>query len=153
MPPKKDTAKIWSELSLAVQNFGSVPSRSRDPQREVEDKLRRKIDRAKQTGVLTAEQYLSLTTTAEDNDAARTHSKLLCRKLWVEVQEFGCVPLRSKHEGRRQEDNLRKRIQHAKETIPHFAEDWRSITFEGLKQDVEQLIKDAERKKQFVMQQ
>ena len=70
MPPKKDEAQSWADLLLAVQTFGRVPIRSRDPQRTFEDKLRRKIDKAMQTGVLNQERYRLLTAVVEEDDVA-----------------------------------------------------------------------------------
>ena len=64
MPPKKDKAKLYEEFALLVQafvqEFGRVPCCSRDAERSYENKLRRRIDRAKQNGDITEAQYRSL---------------------------------------------------------------------------------------------
>ena len=137
-PPKKDKAQIHTELALAVQNLGHVPCRSKVAGKRDEDKLRQRIDKARKADLITEEQYRSLIPEFGDDDRvshARAHSKLLCEQFALEVQQFGDVPFRSNDPGRREEDSLRRRIEHAKQSLPLFAGSWAATVFEGLLQE------------------
>ena len=149
-PNKKDNAKLYEELALAVQNLGRVPFRSKASGKRDEDKLRQRIDKAMKTGALTEEQYRSLTATADEHDVVRAHTKLLCEELALEVQQLGFVPSRSNDAGRSDEDNLRHRIERAKKNLPFFAEVWRRTIFEGLMLELEQCRQRRELLAQFV---
>ena len=148
---KKSNAKLQQELALAVQYLGHVPLRSNLPGKKEEDQLRQRIDKARKSDAITEEQYRALIPAVSQDDAkAKKHSKLLCEKLWQEVQELSCVPFRcSKDVWRRQEDNLRQRIQHAKEAVPFFVVDWSITVFDGLMEEMEQLRMRRELVSQF----
>ena len=139
MPPKQDKVKLREELVLAVHKFGRVPLRSNDVRRKDEDMLRQRIERAKKIGALTEEQYCSLISAAEGDDMAKSNSKMLCEQLALELHTLGRVPFRSNDAWRRDEDNLRQRIEHAKKTVPFFAKDWGIKIFDILVQEWEQL--------------
>ena len=131
-------------MALKKQNLGRVPLRSRDEERSDENKLRRKIDRAKKSGGITEEQYRSLTSAGEEDghlfDA------------WEQaVQNLGRTPLRSKDPESRDEDNLRRQIDHAKKIGGITEEKYRLLIRKRpqledvpLSQQVEDLLSELE---------